>query len=819
MTNTGNRKTCAACVAVAVVVAASAALATGLLSGCTGKKNVHVRDAELSGLDIYYLPTSTVDFDAVTVDVTYDNGEAETLKNAVFDETDVSDDTEFVLYTDGLYESQAAGAELEVGNHVISCRVVATDDVVELKTVTVGWDYANDLSLLMYDDPTFLYEYESRLKERTDGEREDSFYVAPDGYRVGDDNPFVFKPNLIAINYDTMELGTFSGFSATLSVTLEDDVLNPSGEPLNLDENDYVSVNDGAFSFDFTEKAVGKSFTVEVSAPAGMETGENGYVPDPISMTVSVSDGWNVYDAVDLGRMSLVSDKFDRNAFVTGSDEKSNNGGLPSEIYWDGMGGYVGKYVDEIWKDFLAEKGRGDLGPVNGMFLHGDIEVTIDDIPEEFVVTEEEAVWFGVNYEEMVGSVRDRAHIYEKNLEDDFLFDGNLFTIDCSSLKWSMTRSSLNGGVDYYEENHSGTYDGSRIGFFCVQGLTDKSADPADRKSATVENVSMLGNAIDRDDTEGKGAGSMSGIMARCAGVNVENCIIKNFLYGIYSADSAETYVNVAADRVKIYDCYDSAMLVNDSPDNRVTNSEFMRFSGPVVTAKSSAVKQNGYYGAGVTFDSNSHLESRLSGTEAWFVNNNASVIQTYITLADGIIRACSKKTVLDEDGRINLTLATHHGSGFSSGHPLLNAYFRDGDEGETVPFVLTEDMYTADMDTDVEGEELGYYNAAVTNYFVDGIDLKAAFPLPITFATNTGSIFALDVGMTGFYEPLALRNNGYAATYKDDGGESVTLPVVELKADDDQLYIYYRMNGSGLGLVVTLYDDPASVAEPEPSG
>ncbi|MCD8206932.1 MAG: hypothetical protein LUD72_03245, partial [Bacteroidales bacterium] len=76
-------------------------------------------NVEVNNLDVYYLTTSTIDFDAVTLTVAFDDGSTEVLteKEYDIDDKDAAENTEFILGTDGLYdavkEAEAKGEELE----------------------------------------------------------------------------------------------------------------------------------------------------------------------------------------------------------------------------------------------------------------------------------------------------------------------------------------------------------------------------------------------------------------------------------------------------------------------------------------------------------------------------------------------------------------------------------------------------------------------------------------------------------------------------------------------------------------------------------
>ncbi|MCD8208860.1 MAG: hypothetical protein LUD72_13050 [Bacteroidales bacterium] len=788
---------------------------TRFMFGCK-KNEKKIDDADVNNLDVYYLPSSTIDFDAVTLTVTYDDGSTETLKNKEYDIPDrqAASDTEFILNTDGLYDQVKAGGELKRGDYNISFSIPSGRAIIkkgfskDWQTVTVGDNYASDLSAISYAAPELMSIHDERSDEATSGkntEDEDKFYASADEYLVGDDNDFVFKPTLYVQNNYNGSYGTFSEYEKKFTVTLADD------EGTNLDYSEYYETT-GGFGVDFKSAAVGNTFKVEISVPDAFPTDMFGDPLEGFSMDVTVGDGWNVYSALDLGMMNITSSDFNRKEYVIDGDYNQQL----ADFFWDETEETpVTKYTDEIWAKFLGGKGYDDLSPVNGIYLHCDISITADDVPEDFMITESEAKWYSCNYDEMIGSMRDGVNLYQKYLEnDDFTLGGNLFTVDCSGLKWAMTYIDTNGEFGHYKESKTDVYRGGRLSLFAVQGKVDKNIDPDTRPVATFQNLGGIGNSIDDSDVDGKEAGSYCFIDSLTSKTIVDNCHARKFLYGFRAEDSDDKYVNLTITHTKVYDCYFSAMRISRAARNEVTESDFRRFSGPAVFQMSETEERGteqfgGYYQCGVSFDDETPLESFISGAEAWFVSSNATAIATYIELFDMLVQTCSNgaKTVLNEDGKINLKTLQHDTDDFGWGKERLNMYYCTG---SNVPYVFNETNLTRGVDgkhietPDDFGGDVSLYNAAAVNYFVDGIDPRSVFPLPLVFSTNNGTSFAVNSGYNKFFAPAYLRDNGYDALGDDE--------AVSMTEDDKELCVYYRMDfrgGEGVGfcIVVSIYD------------
>ncbi|MCD8206012.1 MAG: right-handed parallel beta-helix repeat-containing protein [Clostridia bacterium] len=777
------RKTALRTLAIVIFSTILFACVSGLLFGCGGGKDEKRKMTNLysEGLDIYYLLGDEIDFEKVSLVVEYEGGVRENLTKKEFDvEKAQNPDTEFILYTDGLYEKASEGRGLEKGDYDISCEVLSTGAKADLFTLTVGDDYLDELDVLLFSDPEFVSVYRDNVSNRV-GEGEDSFMDAEE-YFVGDDNGFEFRPELTVYNQRTDALGYFSSFKVETKVSSEGKTLT--------ENNSLVSYDD--FTFFFAEAAEGKKFTLEMTLDEFEFSGDR-----TCSFDVTVADGWNVFDACEIGKMNLVSSSFNRSDFVTGDDWKScgvNGEGFP--IFWDpeegSDGGLVYKDEVKIWEDFLTEKGV-EIGPVNGVFLHGDITLTNDDIPEDFVISEEEAAHFGCDYDEMIGSLRDYVMLYEKNVEEDFVFNGNFFTIDCSGLKWGMTHTELEDDLEYYPENYSGKYSASNSVLFSFQGLTDISTPAGERHTVVMKNVSVKGNAIDRNETEGKAAGGLRFLHSRSSRTVVENSVVREFLYGFQSTNSDHSFTNLTLDGVKIYDSYYSAVYVATSAENEIKNSEISRAGGPAIRSLSSVDKINDdgdavNYEAGVTLDESTTVTNFVDGTEAWFVINDAGAVATYINLVDLIFMGVFKKTVTDDDGKINLIYMSFADGLFDAEQHYMNSVFSYGD---AVPFVYNESTITGEKNTLGDfGGDTSLFNAAKTNYYIDNYDAL----IPAVFETNLGTIFAMDNGMTGMYDPKLLV----------EGGEASPL---DLTADDNVLCLYYKMGSAGFSIVVDMYD------------
>ncbi len=611
-------------------------------------EEVTITSVSASKINDFYYITDTIDFSAINVTVTYSDKTTSTLTKGEFDinAQDAKDDTQFIIDTKGLY-GQTAG-ELIEGEYAFTCVLIGNDTVFNLKTVTVSSNMSLRYNAISYAEPEFVSVFK-RNSTVTEND-ESSFYKSTD-YYVGDDNEFIFKPILTIQKNDVANAEMFDVDNYDVNVKVE----IKNGDAFDvLNDDTYFSYAD--FAFQFKPTAIDKTFRITVS-PIDFDVDFAGNAIAPVVFTFVVKDGWNAYSALDLGRMSLISDSV-KALYNNGKPTAENPYIRPESalIFWTGSGAtreHLSYYP--IWEEFLTSKGVTNLNAINGLFMHGDISVTADDLPSKFFISEEEAK--ENNNLELAGSLRDFALLYTHYLENDFLFNGNLFKLDCSTIAWGMSNTALK---EYYYKSGASDY---KAGHSTVLNFLGKTDETQSKATATVLNVEAVGNTqnivsgdADKDDRILKASGGLILLKSYKTTTFVENCIAKSWLIAWYAEDT-QTLTCLDMDYVKTYDCYNSGAFSWKGAKNAISHAEFKRFGGPVMF-NVTGIENSVEYSAGFTVDkATCVMESFLTGSEAWFTLNKANSIVTAFIQTDALFKAYGS-TILKDDKLNMLSLS-----------------------------------------------------------------------------------------------------------------------------------------------------------------
>ena len=662
------------------------------LSACSPKKIIEdytVESVKVNKLNDTYHTSDTVNFADITVDVIFKNGSKLTLTHGEFDieKENAKEGTEFILTTDGLY-TQIAG-ELEEDEYTISVYITAYAYTKEnYKTVTVTSNLSTKYNLIYFTEPEFKTTYdanvESAAAEKGSDEFESSFYKPAD-YYVGDDNEFRFQPTITIRNKTTRQNVVLENFRVVVKVNGEEIV---EGQQYDLFkyENFKFYFKDGT---EWTDE--NNTFTISMT-PADFETDFAGNAIEPVTMTIKVADGYNVYDAVDLGRLSLVSDAF--KAAYQNNDVYDRV--VSGNVFFNPNGGFKTVTYYQLWQDFLTSKGKTNLKPVNGMFIHNDITINpLTDIPQEYLISIAEAKEFTdssnpEDYEYLVNSFRDEGWLYPHYMENNITFNGNMFKLDFSNIKWCLSNSDGSTGDRFYYSKDQSAYFMSHAVLFGFLGKVDNTST----QIATFKNVEGMGNSknvtMKTDKEANEASGAFIYLKADASEVNVDNCIAKAFMIAFYSEYNTKKYsegenptiianngLNVSYS--KIYDCYNSGLFSYWGENNTLTNSDLKRFGGPaifLINGTADDLTKEG--GAEWTVDSNTVIESYISGDEAWFALNGATAkAQEIIALSNVLYQQTDRYFAIDE--KINMKSVALESAYLGSDENILYNYFKYG--------------------------------------------------------------------------------------------------------------------------------------------
>ncbi len=419
-------------------------------------------------------------------------------------------------------------------------------------------------------------------------------------FRVGDDNGFVFKP--IAKARD--EGGTiYTVQTYETAFELYEGETKLEGAALSA----VVSYNPATYTYDFTEAAIGRSFTLIVSAINTTET------LAPLSFTFMVVDGWNVYTAADLSRMANTNWNISPSDTAPAYNEKT---------VWDAY---------KLAHGVVKADGTVDDTPISGIVLQNSLVLTDADLPAGFFVTAEEDVT-GL----AVGHLKDWTYTYHHQLADGETFGiyGNGFAIDISAIssvydgashQWGYGSDYSNCDIFKFEGNN-------------VENYNNTNPNTVGNASVIMQDITIKGNAMRTNDLEEliPDLGGMIGIKFTNCNAELNNAIITRSFIGLMG----DYHSIIDLDGVKIYDSLQDAMFMWGSTTINVENSIMTGAGGPLIIMQHVDPDKDtvGNRIPTLNVDAASQLDNPVYGGEAWFINNGAELYAQQIIMLDNAL-------------------------------------------------------------------------------------------------------------------------------------------------------------------------------------
>ena len=484
-----------------------------------------------------------------------------------------------------------------------TCKVTVKDNVI-LSNVSAKHEFV-------------LYEQNKAKDEKND----DGFYDHTQSYKVGDDNAFNVKPALTVLDAKTYQPVSASQWlhDFTISAKLGNDTV---GE-------EYFKVLDAReCNVDFTDEAVGKTFTITI-APGGVDASKVAQFTK--SITVDVVDGYNVYNAKELGYFDTRPQDYEHD--VPRMEDDNN---------WKAK-----------WAEFKIANNMDPNYLPASLILQTDIAVTANDVPSNFFYTAEQAAALGDA--KAAGSLVDFTFFYERTVAGDMTIDGNYFDLDFSAIpliKRERQKTTAEGAVI----GHSAAFKAIAGGdiTFCNINMTGNA-----KKAASDEDKIYAGGII-----FSKAAGSKS--------LKAYNMIATKFYITFFGEDpdiNGDPFTEFELDKVKCFDNYNS-FLYNWGSIVTAKNSLFRSCGGPVLiqdhTNTDTYESNNGFVIDGFAPVANfidCTIKNYVSGSEAWFQQFNATSVTNDIKMLSDLFYATGlpKSFVTNDkgEGKLYQALAT----------------------------------------------------------------------------------------------------------------------------------------------------------------
>ena len=432
----------------------------------------------------------------------------------------------------------------------------------------------------------------------TSSSQNDGFYDSTQTYKVGDDNLFNIKPELTVLDAETYLPVSASKWNHDFDISVKLD-----GTAVG---NEYYSVMDPRnCDIKFTEAAVGKKFTISV-CPGGIPAER--VTRFTKSIDVEVIDGYNVYNAKELGYFDT------REANSTEDSFRMENG-----QDWQCK-----------WTEFKTANGMDvDLHPA-ALILQKDLKVTTADLPANFFYSAADAA--AANDSRAAGSLHDWAYLYLHTTATDITLDGNYFELDLSGIPL-VTRED-------HEDTPVGGVVSHAAAFKAIRGNDVK-----------FQNINMSGNAKNAtsDDDKIYGGGFIFVKAAGSTSFSAYNMIATKFFITIMSErqhypDTPKTVFNI--NYMKCFNNYNS-FLYNWGAEMNIKNSMFTNCGGPVVIQDHSDTKEyesnNGMVILGSpssTVFEDCSITNYVAGSEAWFQQFNATALVPQIKQLSDLLLA-----------------------------------------------------------------------------------------------------------------------------------------------------------------------------------
>ena len=433
-------------------------------------------------------------------------------------------------------------------------------------------------------------------------------------YYVGDDNLFYFYLDVIELdeNDNVVEKdGKKTPTAGKVYLVDGNTETELTGDNLAL----YVTVDYSKNSYDFTENAIGKTFRLEIR-PDG--TSENTSLKR--SYSVTVVDGYNVYEAWELNVMTNVHRDITQKCF-----------GADGMIYQD-------KVVDE----FLLGKGVTRPATLASIVLHGNLDVKLSDIPPEYSYVDEK----GVNQ-----GLYNQLGVFHRELtteQKEFKIYGNYFSVYSYSLPCVVPNNVANNTKDGGFSS-SALFKSTLSSGACdyIRGKATKEAF-----SEFVVNIQDIATRDNDPNSNDQTASErhMRGLSCYKVGemrVDMTAVNVEAFMTSVVCENMGST---LNLNKVKLYNAWQTHLFLwnqNEIQNTKegekaetwgyvpnltvnINSSEITKCGGPVILAQAPNVDELYNRTCGVEVhvdeklvsadDNKSKLSTYVTGQEAWFV-------------------------------------------------------------------------------------------------------------------------------------------------------------------------------------------------------
>ena len=444
-------------------------------------------------------------------------------------------------------------------------------------------------------------------------------------YKVGNKGLFKYNPTIMARYSGESEDRAYEG-TVEFDRTLE--VKNGTSY-VAADTADYVEEEDG---IRFNDTALNKEFKLSVT-PAENDAYNVKETIGTSTVTFKVVRGYNAYSLAELSLYNNILTTSSANPVdwasyradhgVNVSISEANDGiVLHSDITVDDSVLPAAAFLSkDYWDSYLATSaGASDfetwLNSINALIPGAENDLTAQRAKEDY----------------LYGACRDYQTLFARRtyeLDDNFILQGNFFTIDASNFK-QIVKADDESLMDFAngDGSHSQLF-GVNVNYWQYQ----EAAQEVD--NVTFANVHLKGNGSIAGDALGVQLAKGSFMGVKAGGVNFRAVNMIN--HATFSAFLSEGHnaINIdkqtmTLDRCMIYDTYNSSLYVWGTNKNYITNSWLGQSGGPLVlmdeyNADAEYIEASSHFNPTACECTNVYLHNPVHGTEPWFVSHPGS--------------------------------------------------------------------------------------------------------------------------------------------------------------------------------------------------
>ena len=640
-----------------------------------------------------------------------------------------------VTYTNGFYTYIGKGANgltfdeystANVTKITFTARVFGVPATKEIEVIAPQAADGIIFGTLLPDELVARESYKKNFKDQSSE------------YRVGDDNPYYFNLNVISIddNDNIIEVDG-SKVSTTAKIYLGEEEIGTS--------NQYVTFDPRNNSYDFTEAAIGKTFTIKVWPKGEVYESDDSMMQ---KHTVTVVDGYNIYNAWELNVMTNCS-----NNIMKAID------GAPA------------LYQKDVATEFLRKRGVTRPETLGGIVLHCNLNVTENDIPAEYVChytrngVEEKGLYdqLGIFHRELSTSQKTFAiygnyysvYSYEISPVAHKGFGGNPDEFSSSDLFKIRTSTDVYSSLNLNIEPNQMVFDDYKVN---IQDISTRDNDPNSNDQAASERhmrgiiCYKLGACVANVTNINIEAYQTSMLVEDAnTTLNLNKSTLYNAWQGhlfLWNDNYVQRYFQGDSDKTTATAAYARDVVVN------IIDSSLTKCGGPVIISQSTNTEYayNNASGAQVHVSGNSELHTYVTGQEAWFVAVGQTQLAAQIKAMNNLIMKCNNADMTPYYGSHGY-LSTDYISGVPTVNMIMvnmgTSLVFDGSESFNGYFEKNGEVAMR-MSNGKHDREL-YNNTALDTYVAATKSLnQKGEPAPV-FQSSGGGIAFTD-GSTGCY-------------------------------------------------------------------